>query len=88
VKPPFEAGFTSPVGEAWLEKSRAPADSGRRYHVVDRRGRLLEEIRVPGPGRVIAVGSDAVLVAEPSRDGVRLLSFDLPASPSAASVSP
>ena len=80
VKPPFEAGLTSPTGDAWLEKSRAPVDSSRRYHVVDRRGRLREEIRVPGPGRIIAVGADAALVAEPSRDGVRLLRFDLPAA--------
>ena len=41
VKPPFEAGFTGPAGDVWLEKSRAPADSTRRYHVVDRQGRLL-----------------------------------------------
>jgi hypothetical protein len=80
VKPPFEAGLTSPAGDAWLEKSRAPADSSRRYHVVDRRGRLREEIRVPGTGRIVAVGPSAVLVAEPSRDGVRLLRFDLPAA--------
>jgi hypothetical protein len=81
VKPPFEAGFTGPDGQAWLEKSRAPVDSSRRYHVVDRQGRLGEEIRVPGPGRIIAVGGGAALVAEPSRDGVRLLRFDLPAPP-------
>ena len=83
VKPPFEAGLTSPAGDAWLEKSRAPADSSRRYHVVDRRGRLREEIRLPGTGRIIAVAGDAVLAAEPSRDGVRLLRFALPASPAA-----
>ena len=79
VKPPFEAGLTSPGGEVWLEKSRAPVDSSRRYHVVDRRGRLREEIRVPGPGRIIAVAPGAVLVAEPARDGARLLRFALPA---------
>jgi len=77
VKPPFEAGLTSPGGEAWLEKSRAPADSSRRYHRVDRQGHLREEIRVPGRGRIIAVAPDAVLAAEPSRDGVRLLRFHL-----------
>jgi len=81
VKPPFEAGLTSPTGEVWLEKSRAPADSSRRYHVVDRRGHLTEEIRVPGHGRIIAVAPGAVLVAEPSRDGVRLLRYPLPAAP-------
>ena len=78
VKPPFEAGLTGPTGEIWLEKSRAPADSSRRYHVVDRRGHLAEEIRVPGRGRIIAVAPGAVLVAEPSRDGIRLLRFSLP----------
>jgi hypothetical protein len=77
VKPPFEAGLTSPTGEVWLEKSRAPADSSRRYQIVDRRGKLREEIRIPGRGRIIAVAPDAVLVAEPARDGVRLLRFAL-----------
>jgi hypothetical protein len=81
VKPPFEAGFTSPDGLVWLEKSRAPADSSRRYHVVDRRGRLTEEIRLPGPGRIIAVGGGTALAAEPSHDGIRLLRFALPAPP-------
>ncbi len=50
IKPPFEAGLTGAGGEVWLEKSRAPIDSSRRYHVVDRQGRLREEIRVPGHG--------------------------------------
>jgi hypothetical protein len=84
VKPPFEGGLTSPSGQVWLEKSRAPADSSRRYHVVDRQGRLVEEIRVPGGGRIIAVAPGVVLVAEPSRDGVRLLRYPLPAAPDSA----
>lgn len=84
VKPPFEAGLTSPANEIWLEKSRAPVDSSRRYHVVDRRGRLTREIRVPGRGRIIAVAPGAALVAEPSRDGIRLLRFPLPEAPAAA----
>ncbi len=73
VKPPFEAGFTSPSGQVWLEKSRAPADSCRRYHVVDRQGQLRREIRLPGQGRIVAVGDGVALVAEPSRDGDQLL---------------
>ena len=66
-------GRASPArtGEVWLEKSRAPVDSSRRYHVVDRQGRLRRGDPGPGPGRIIAVGTDAALVAEPSRDGVR-----------------
>jgi hypothetical protein len=78
VKPPFEAGLTGSGDEVWLEKSRAPVDSSRRYHVVDRQGRLREEIRVQGAGRIIAVAPGAVLVAEPSRGGTRLLRYPLP----------
>ena len=78
VKPPFEAGLSGAAGEVWLEKSRAPIDSSRRYHVVDRKGQLREEIRVPGHGRIIAVAPGAVLVAEPARGGARLLRFPLP----------
>ena len=79
VKPPFEAAFTDPAGDIWLEKSRAPADSSRRYHVTDRRGRLLREIRVPGPGRILAVGDRTALVAERVREGTRFVLFRLTA---------
>jgi hypothetical protein len=77
LKPPFEAGLTSPAGEVWLEKSRAPADSSRRYHVVDRRGRLVREIRLQGQGRILALATDAALVAEPTPDGIRLIQLKL-----------
>jgi hypothetical protein len=80
VKPPFEAGFTSPAGTVWLEKSRAPADSARRYHEVDRAGRLIREIRVPGTGRIVAVGAEEALVAERVRDGTRFIGFPVPAA--------
>lgn len=81
LKPPFEAGLTSAAGEVWLQKSRAPADSVRQYHVVDRRGRLVREVRLPGRGRILSVGSDAALVAESTPDGTRLLRVPLPAAP-------
>jgi hypothetical protein len=80
VKPPFEAGFTSPAGTVWLEKSRAPADSSRRYHEVDRAGRLIREILVPGTGRIVAVGADEALVAERVTDGTRFIGFPIPAA--------
>jgi hypothetical protein len=80
VKPPFEAGFTSPAGTVWLEKSRAPADSARRYHEVDRTGHLIREVRVPGPGRIVAVGATEVLVAERVSDGTRFIGFSLPSA--------
>jgi hypothetical protein len=80
VKPPFEAGFTSPAGTVWLEKSRAPADSSRRYHEVDRAGHLIREIRVPGTGRIVAVSAGQALVAERLVDGTRFIGFPLPAA--------
>jgi hypothetical protein len=78
VKPPFEAGLTSPTGTVWLEKSRAPADSSRRYHEVDRTGHLAREIRVPGTGRIVAVGAEEALVAERVTDGTRFIGFPVP----------
>jgi hypothetical protein len=78
IKPPFEAGLTAPSGEVWLEKSRAPADSSRRYHVVDRKGRLFREVRVQGPGRIIALATTDALVAEPTPEGTRLIVMRLP----------
>jgi hypothetical protein len=82
LKPPFEAGLTSTSGEVWLEKSRAPADTSRRYHVVSRGGRLVREIRLQGQGRILSLGADAALVAEPTPDGIRLLAVKLPRQPS------
>ncbi len=81
LKPPFESGLTSAAGDVWLEKSRAPADSSRRYHVVDRRGHLIREIRLRGHGRILALGADTALVAEPSPEGIRLLAMKLPPTP-------
>ena len=80
IKPPFEAGITSELGDVWLEKSRAPADSSRRYHVVNRQGRLVREIRVPGHGRILATGANSVLVVEPTARGMRLIQVGLPTS--------
>jgi hypothetical protein len=78
VKPPFEAGYTSPSGQVWLEKSRAPTDSSRRYHEVDRQGHLLREVRLPGQGRIVALADSFALVAERVRDGTRLIRFPIP----------
>jgi hypothetical protein len=83
VKPPFEAALSDPGGLVWLEKSRAPADSSRRYHVVDRQGRLQREIRVPGPGRILAVSDRSALVSERVQDGTRFVLFLLPAATAA-----
>ncbi|HEX2249067.1 MAG TPA: hypothetical protein VHH32_01885 [Gemmatimonadales bacterium] len=76
LKPPFEAGLTAPTGEVWLEKSRAPADSTRRYHVVDQRGRLVREVRLRGQGRIVALGSNSGLIAEAVSEGTRLIAMN------------
>lgn len=81
VKPPFEAGITSSIGDVWLEKSRAPSDSTRRYHVVNRRGRLAWEVRLRGQGRILAVSPDLALVVEPTTDGTRFIARKLPPEP-------
>ena len=76
LKPPFESGITAPSGEVWLEKSRAPAYSTRRYHVVDQRGRLVREVRLRGQGRIVALGSSSGLIAEPVPEGTRLIAMN------------
>jgi hypothetical protein len=81
IKPPFEAAFTGIGSQVWLEKSRAPIDSIRVYHVVDRRGHLAREVVVRGQGRILAVSDSAALVTERTPDGTRILLLDLPASP-------
>jgi hypothetical protein len=80
IKPPFEAGLTAANGDVWLEKSRAPADSARRYHVVNREGRLVEEVRLPGTGRILAVAARSALVSVPDREGFHLIRVALPSS--------
>jgi hypothetical protein len=80
IKPPFEAAFTGAGERVWLEKSRAPADSVRVYHVVNRAGRLALQVHLPGSGRILAVSDNAALVAERTPDGTRLLRLRLPES--------
>jgi hypothetical protein len=78
LKPPFEAGFSGPHGEVWLEKSRAPADSSRRYHVVNRTGQLVQEVRILGQGRILGLGDSTALLGETTSDGTRLVGILLP----------
>ncbi len=80
IKPPFEAAFTGAGERVWLEKSRAPADSVRIYHVVNRDGHLARQVHLPGQGRILAVSDNAALVAERTPDGTRLLRVVLPVS--------
>ena len=81
IKPPFEAAFTGAGDRVWLEKSRAPADSVRIYHVVNREGRLALQVHLPGRGRILGVSDNAALVSERTADGTRLLRLALPESP-------
>ena len=78
VKPPFQAGFTSTDELVWLEKSRSPFDSTGSWHVVDRHGRLVREIRLRGYGRILAAGPGAALAIERDSTGTRMLQLTLP----------
>jgi hypothetical protein len=78
VKPPFEAAFTSADGLVWLQKSRSPLDSAGSWHVVDRQGHLLREIRLRGPGRILAAAPGAALAIEPDSTGLRILQIVVP----------
>jgi hypothetical protein len=82
LKPPFEAGISQSPDRVWLEKSRAPADSSRRYQVVGRGGKLIREVRLRGQGRIFAIGDDRALAAEPTAEGVRLIAVRLPGNDS------
>ncbi len=83
IKPPFTAGFTGADGLVWLEKSRSIVDSAGSYHVVDRAGRLLREIRIRGPARILAATGSAALAVEPDGDHLRLMQVTLPAATAA-----
>lgn len=78
VKPPFEAGFTSADGLVWLQKSRSPLDSTGSWHVVNRQGRLVREIRLRGFGRILAAAPGAALAIEPDSGRLRLLQIVVP----------
>jgi hypothetical protein len=75
IKPPFRSGLTGGDGKVWLEKSRELTDSVQIYHRVGRDGALEALIQVPVAARILAVGPDLVLVAEPVIGGVRLWQF-------------
>jgi len=78
LKPPFEDAFAATDGSVWLVKSRSPLDSAGRNHMVDRRGHLQRDLRVPGAGRLIGASGDAAIVVERMPTGARLLRFSLP----------
>jgi hypothetical protein len=78
VKAPFEAAFTSADGLVWLQKSRSPLDSTGSWHVVDRQGRLVREIRLRGSGRILAAAAAAALAIEPDSGRLRVLQVVVP----------
>jgi hypothetical protein len=79
LKPPFESALAGPPDQVWLEKSRAPADSSRRYHVVNRQGKLVREVRIRGQGRILALSIGGALVTEATPNGIRLVAIHFPA---------
>ncbi len=75
--PPFTAAFTAPGG-VWLEKSKPALDSLRRIQVLDRTGNLQRVLVLHGQARLIAVGTEKILVAEQFEKGVRLMEVRIP----------
>jgi hypothetical protein len=78
IKPPFESGFTGADGLVWLQKTKAAFDSAGRYHLVDRRGDLTREIRVPTTSRILAAAAGRALAVEADSGGLRLLQYAVP----------
>ncbi|HET8623417.1 MAG TPA: hypothetical protein VFM14_07630 [Gemmatimonadales bacterium] len=78
IKPPFETGFTSADGLVWLQKTKAAFDSTGRYHVLNRRGQLIREIRISTTSRILAAGADRALAVEADSVGLRLLQYVVP----------
>jgi hypothetical protein len=78
IKPPFETGFTSADGMVWLQKTKAAFDTTGRYHVVDSRGELTREVRVPTTSRILAAAGDRALAVEADSGGLRLLQYTVP----------
>jgi len=75
--PPFTAAFTTAAG-VWLEKSKPALDSLRRIQVLDRSGNLQRLLVLHGQARLIAVGTDKILLAEQFEKGVRLMEVRIP----------
>lgn len=79
IHPPFVAAYMQPGNGIWLEKSKPALDSVRRIQVLDQKGGLTRILRLAGSARVIAVGTDRILVAEQFEKGVRLMQVRIPA---------
>lgn len=80
IHPPFLSAFMAPGETIWLEKSRPVRDSLRRIQVLDRVGDLQRVFKLSGEARPIAVGQEAVLVAEQFAGGIRLMQVRIPAA--------
>jgi hypothetical protein len=78
VKPPFEAAFTSADGLVWLQKSRSVVDSSGSWHVVDRQGHLVREIRLRGFGRILAAAAGSALAIQSDSAGLHIFQIAVP----------
>jgi hypothetical protein len=82
IKAAFTSAFADADGRIWLEGSRSVSDSVQRYNVVGRDGRLQFVALLPGTGRAIAASTTQVLVADLTREGIRLRLAPMPVVPS------
>jgi hypothetical protein len=78
IHPPFLSAFMAPGETIWLEKSKPARDSVRRIQVLTRTGNLSRILRLMGEARPIAVGGEALLLAEQFAGGIRLMQVRIP----------
>lgn len=78
IKAPFVHAFAGEGGDVWLEKSRWIRDTTQLYHRVGRVGRLLQEVKVPGWGRIVAASAASLLVAVSDSAGFVLMQVPRP----------
>jgi len=63
----------SPANEIWVSRYKAPGDSGSRWDVLDKEGRLLRSLTLPGRRRVVGFGRSLIYVVRYDEDDVQHL---------------
>jgi hypothetical protein len=75
VLSPFPTGalLALPSGALLVERSTWSGSKGTEYDVVDRRGRLAAQVRLPSHVRIVGIGSQHVFTVSVDADGIETL---------------
>lgn len=73
--PPYAAGgmIEGPHGLLLIPKQNSAGDTETRYDVVDRRGRLVGQVTMPGTRRIVGSGASALYVADKDENDIEHL---------------